>query len=95
MAYVISHFYEGGTEDQYNAVLGEVHPSEGLPAGQRYHLAGPADGGWLVVAVWDSQESFDTFVNDTLMPALSKGVEGGFAGPPQQRAATVSNEVKA
>ena len=95
MAYVISHFYEGGTEAQYNAVLDAVHPSEGLPAGQLYHVAGPADGGWLIVAVWDSQASFDSFVNDTLMPTLQKGVDGGFAGPPQQRAAEVANEVKA
>ena len=72
MAYVISHFYEGGTEAQYNAVLDAVHPSEGLPAGQLYHVAGPADGGWLIVAVWDSQASFDSFVNDTLMPTLAE-----------------------
>ncbi len=95
MAYVISHFYEGGTEPQYQAVLDAVHPSNGLPAGQLYHVAGPADGGWLVVAVWDSKASFDSFVNDMLMPALQKGVDGGFAGPPQERAAEVANEVKA
>ncbi len=94
MAYMISHFYAGGTEQQYQAVLDAAHPAEGLPAGQLYHVAGPAEGGWLIVAVWDSKDSFDSFVRDTLMPAL-QDVDGGFAGPPEQRAAEVANEVKA
>lgn len=94
MAFLITHFYEGGTAEQYEAVVDAVHPPGGLPAGQVYHAAGPTDGGWLIAAVWDSQDSFDRFVNESLMPALQK-VKGGFAGPPQQRAAEVSNLVTA
>jgi len=48
MAYMITHFYEGGTKDQYDAVVSVVHPPGGLPVGQVYHAAGPTDGGWLV-----------------------------------------------
>jgi hypothetical protein len=95
MTYMISHFYEGGTEAQYQAVVAAVHPRDGLPAGQLHHLAAPVDGGFLIVAVWDSKASFDAFVKDTLMPALQAGVEGGFAGPPQERAGEVTNELKA
>ena len=40
MTYLITHFYEGGTRDQYDAVVGVVHPPGGLPAGQVYHAAG-------------------------------------------------------
>jgi hypothetical protein len=94
MTYLISHFYEGGTADQYRATLKAVHPSDGLPAGQIYHAAGPCDGGWLVVAVWDSKESLDRFMQETLMPTLPT-VEGGFAGAPQQRVAEVANLVAA
>jgi hypothetical protein len=90
MAFLITHFYEGGTAEQYEAVVDAVHPPGGLPAGQVYHAAGPTDGGWLVVAVWDSQKSFDQFVSESLMPALEK-VKGGFAGPPQQRTTEVAN----
>lgn len=92
MTYMISHYYEGGTEEQYRATLKAVHPAEGLPSGQIYHAAGPAEGGWLVVAIWDSKESNDRFIEDTLMPTLPK-VEGGFQGIPQQRAAEVANLV--
>ena len=95
MAFLISHFYEGGTAEQYEAVLSAAHPGPGkLPAGQVYHAAGPTEGGWLIVAVWDSKDSFDQFVSDTLMPAL-QGTTGGFAGPPQQRTAEVTNLVTA
>ncbi len=90
MAYLITHFYDGGNAGQYEATVTAVHPPGGLPAGQVYHAAGPCDGGWIVVAVWDSKASCDRFVAETLLPALPK-VEGGFAGPPQERAAEVAN----
>lgn len=92
--FMISHFYEGGTEAQYQAVLAAAHPATGLPKGQTYHLAGPAEGGWLIVATWESRDAFESFVKDTLMPALAD-VQGGFAGPPQEHACEVSNEVRA
>jgi hypothetical protein len=94
MAFLITHFYEGGTASQYQAVVDAVHPPDGLPAGQVYHAAGPTDDGWLIVAVWDSKDTFDRFFADTLMPALPK-VSGGFAGPPQERSAEVANLVTA
>ena len=94
MAFMISHFYEGGTAEQYQAVLAAAHPAGGLPPGQTYHAAGPSDGGWLIVAIWDNRASFDTFVSETLMPAL-QSTEGGFANPPQQHVAEVANLVTA
>lgn len=94
MAFLITHFYEGGTAEQYQAVLDVAHPGGALPAGQLYHAAGPTDGGWLIAAVWDSEASFDKFVTDKLMPALQT-MKGGFGGPPQQRTAEVVNLVTA
>jgi hypothetical protein len=90
MAVLITHFSEGGTADQYQAVIDAAHPAGGLPPGQSYHAAGPTDGGWLIAKVWDSEAAFDAFVHDTLLPALDD-VDGGFAGPPQERTAEVSN----
>jgi hypothetical protein len=94
MGYLISHYYEGGTEAQYRTVLAEVHPGDGLPPGQLYHAAGPTQDGWLIMAVWDSEESCAAFVRDTLMPGIGR-VNGGFVGPPQERAAQIVTEVKA
>jgi hypothetical protein len=94
MSLLITHFFEGGTADEYEAVLRAAHPGGALPDGQLYHVAGPAEGGWLIAAVWDSEASFDKFVHDTLMPALQT-TPGVFAGPPLQRSAEVTNLVTA
>ena len=89
MAYLLTHFWPGGTEEQYRAMLAVVHPPSGLPDGQLYHAAGPTEGGFLIAAVWDSKESSDRFVRGTLMASMP--VEGGFEGKPEERAAKVSN----
>jgi len=57
----------GLTQEQYDAAAREV----GLPApGQIFHLAGPMEGGWWVLEVWESQEAADTFFRERLGPAL-------------------------
>jgi hypothetical protein len=89
VAYLLNHFWPGGTEDQYQAMITAVHPPNGLPEGQTYHAAGPTDGGFLIIAVWDSRESCDRFVQGTLMAKMP--VEGGFEGRPEERAAEIVN----
>jgi len=90
MAYGIVHHFPGGTREQYEASLAAVHPSDGsLPEGQIFHAAGPSDGGWTVMAVHDSQESWEQFRDNVLMPRLQEGVEGGFTTPPQETAVDV------
>lgn len=89
MAYVISHFWPGGTDEQYRATVAAAHPAGGLPDGQIYHAAGPTDGGYLVVAVWNSESDFQRFVSEKLMGGPP--IEGGLVGPPEERTAEVAN----
>ncbi|HEY3691608.1 MAG TPA: hypothetical protein VGL46_15150, partial [Pseudonocardiaceae bacterium] len=89
MAYLMTHFWPGGTEEQYQSMLAAVHPAEGLPEGQISHVAGPTDGGYLISVVWDSKDHSERFVNGTLLPELP--VDGGFAGAPEQRVAEVTH----
>ena len=89
MAYLLTHFWPGGTEAQYRATLAVTHPSGGLPEGQTYHAAGATDGGFLITAVWDTKEHNDRFISATLMPAMP--IEGGFAGAPEAREAEIVN----
>lgn len=91
MAYGVVHKFVGGTEAQYRAVVSAVHPSDGsLPPGQIRHDAGPADDGWVIVAIHDSKQSWESFRDDTLLPALQAGIEGGFTGPPEEWAFEVT-----
>ena len=93
MAYGVVHFFPGGTEAQYRASIAAVHPNGGasLPSGQTFRAAGPSDGGWIIVAVHESQASWEDFRDNTLMPAMQSGIDGGFASPPQEQAFEASN----
>ena len=92
MKYGIVHHFPGGTKAQYDAVLQAVHVTKDrLPEGQIFHAAGQSDGGFTVVAIHDSKESWERFRDDILMPRLQQGVQGGFATPPQETAFDVHN----
>ena len=48
-------------------------------------------GGWIIVAIHESKQSWERFRDDILMPRLQQGVKGGFAGPPQETTFEVHN----
>jgi hypothetical protein len=90
MAYAVVHHFPGGTSEQYEASIAAVHPSDGsLPDGQIFHAAGPSEGGWTIMAVHDSKESWERFRDGTLLPTMQAGIDGGFASPPQETAVDV------
>jgi len=85
MAFGVVHHFAGGTKEQYEASIAAVHPgTDKLPDGQIFHAAGPSAGGWTIVAVHESKESWQQFRDQTLLPRLQAGITGGFAGPPQE-----------
>jgi hypothetical protein len=91
MAYGIVHHFPGGTKEQYEASIAAVHPSDGsLPDGQVFHAAGASEGGWTIIAVHESQESWERFRDQVLMPRMTAGIEGGFTSPPEERAVALS-----
>ena len=93
MAYGIVHQFPGGTQEQYEASIAAVHPNGGsLPEGQIFHAAGPSADGWTVVAIHDSQESWERFRDDMLMPRMNEGIERGFPTAPQETTFSVHNQ---
>src|SRR5205814_10117652 len=92
MAYGIVHHFPGGTKEQYEASIAAVHPSrDRLPEGQIFHAAGASAGGWTIMAVHDSKESWERFRDGILMPRMQQGIQGGFTTPPQEMAFEVNN----
>ena len=92
MQYGVVHHFAGGTKAQYEASITAVHPSRGsLPEGQVYHAAGPSAGGWTIIAVHESKESWERFRDSILMPRMRQGIKGGFDGPPQETTFEVLN----
>ena len=87
MPFGIVHHFPGGTSEQYEASIAAVHPAGGaLPEGQIFHAAGPSEGGWTIMAVHDSKQSWERFRDTILMPRMQAGIEGGFSSPPEERA---------
>ena len=81
-------------KEQYEASIAAVHPSrDSLPKGQIFHAAGASAGGWTIVAVHDSKESWERFRDTILMPRMKQGISGGFTTPPQETTFEVHNLV--
>lgn len=92
--YGVTHFFPGGTDQQYQASIAAVHPGpDMLPEGQLYHAAGPCEGGFLITAVHESQASWEQFRDTVLLPAMEAGIEGGFTSPPVETTFPVTNLV--
>ncbi len=92
MAYAVIHHFPGGTKQQYEASIAAVHPDRNtLPKGQIFHAAGPSRGGWTIIAVHDSKESWERFRDEILMPNFKKGVKGGFTAMPEETTFEVEN----
>lgn len=85
MAFGIVHHFPGGTQENYEAAVAAVHPSDGrLPDGQIFHAAGPSEGGWTILAVHESRAGWEQFRDNILMPRMQAGIEGGFPTPPEE-----------
>lgn len=86
--------FEGGNQEQYEAVHKKVNVDEDPPQGLIFHSAGPIEGGWGVIDFWESRDAFDRFVNDRLQPSLEGLGNDGFAGPPDVKEFPVHNITK-
>jgi hypothetical protein len=95
MAFAIIHHFPGGTKAQYEATLAAVHANKTLPKGQMFHVAGPSAGGYTIVAVHDTKQSWEQFRDKTLMPKLKAGIAGGFTSQPVETTFEVENSVAA
>ncbi|MGA3352738.1 MAG: hypothetical protein ABSD85_06060 [Acidimicrobiales bacterium] len=94
MAYGVVHQFPGGTKEQYEASVAAVHPADGsLPPGQVFHMAGPSADGWTIVAIHESQQSWEDFRDSVLMPKMASGIEGGFTSPPQETTFEIHSQV--
>ena len=65
--------FKGLRAERYDAImreLGLTATGGNWPDGIISHAAGATPDGWCVVDVWESQEQFDTFLDNRLRPAF-------------------------
>ncbi len=70
----------GQSQEGYDAIAALVDFEREPAAGLILHAAGPIEGGWRVIDVWESEQDADRFVQDRLRPALE---QAGVLGEPQ------------
>jgi hypothetical protein len=56
----------GGSSALDEALTNSWYESGGPPPGNRLRLAGPMDGGWRIVSLWDSREQYQDFMRERL-----------------------------
>ena len=69
MAVLIIAHIPAGTAELDEEIQKNMSFAANPPAGFMARLAGPVEGGWRVISVWESQEAFDTFRREQLEPA--------------------------
>jgi quinol monooxygenase YgiN len=62
----------GTTQEQYDQVIEKLQLGGRTYPGQLFHVAGPMEGGWRVVDVWESQEAADKFLQAKLGQAFQE-----------------------
>ncbi|MFF3442019.1 hypothetical protein [Streptosporangium sp. NPDC002721] len=70
----------GVTEEEYLAVERNLGPDR--PPGLLAHVAGPVEGGWRIINVWQDAEAFRRFQSERLVRAagLAAQTDGFDAG---------------
>ena len=80
MAVVVVAEIDGGDQQFFEQVRGKAMPGDRLPDRCKAQIAGPIEGGWRVITVWDTEEQFHGFRNEKLIPAIRETAgEGGIA----------------
>jgi hypothetical protein len=87
MSYLLTHFWPGGTEEQYRVTVAAATKAAGGTIPETFHAAGPTEDGFLIAATYESKAVCDDFIKSTLMPLMP--IEGGLVGPPEEHSAEI------
>lgn len=60
--------YPGVTREQYER-LSDAMGLGDMPAGELIHVCGPTNDGWRIVEVWESEDAYERFVTEIIVPA--------------------------
>ena len=82
MAIAVIGEIPGGNAEMDDRLMRSMGASaDNPPAGAVVRLAGPTDGGWRIISVWESEDAWNAFRQDKLEPSFR---EMGQQMPPVQ-----------
>lgn len=77
MAIIMQMHWPDATAEQYDQARERVGWDRDIPAGAKLHVSGVADDGLHVLDIWESEETFNAFMEQRLGPAVAEiGIEG-------------------
>ena len=88
MAVAMLMHWPGVTSDQYDAVMARLGLDANPPAGAILHVAAVTDVGVEVCDVWQTEQAFNGYLEQRLLPAVS---ELGIGGEPEIRIVPLHN----
>jgi hypothetical protein len=69
--------------EQYDAVAEKINPEQDPPAGMILHSAAAKPGGGMRnVDIWESEDAYNRFRDERLMPAVQEVAGDSMDGPP-------------
>jgi hypothetical protein len=86
--------FDGGTQEQYDAVHSHIDVDANPPEGLLFHAAGPIEGGWGVIDFWESRDHFDRFRQERLGPGIQELGDRAPQSPPEIKEFPVHHFVK-
>lgn len=72
MAVTVLYQIPGLTQEQYDRIIEELQAGGIDATGRIFHVAGPMEGGWQVIDVFESQQAFEQFIGGALAPVMQK-----------------------
>lgn len=75
-------FFPGATRANFDRLAAELAGAP-EPAARVLFAAGPVEGGWQVVQVWESREDLEAWNAAHFVPALRRIGPAAFPAPPQ------------
>lgn len=77
MATIMQMHWREATPDQYDQAREKVGWDRDIPTGAKLHISGFSDDGLHVLDVWESEQAFNTFMEQRLGPAIAEvGIQG-------------------
>jgi len=69
--------WDGVTQDQYETIRKLVKWDTNPAKGAVFHVAGFTKKGMRVTDIWESEEDFNNFIQNRIMPAVAQvGIQG-------------------
>ncbi len=88
MAFAMYMHWPGLTSDQYDAVMAKLGLDGNPPAGGVLHMATATDEGVEICEIWQTEQAFNGFLEQRLLPVVS---ELGITGEPEVRIVRLHN----